>query len=205
MAPGRVRLVEKLVESGEWEPVAWEAVELDDVIRVRESGGALLAPERLDGGMQVVVGVPDDAGVLMVERFKLPRHRENRERPKGGEVLHRAEPPLFYIQDNRTMCGNAVFWWMPNGNGYTTHIDRAGKYPIEYVRGLRDTDVPYAVEEVDAIRSQHVDMQHLRNLKPCSQHRDPDGPLLANRAEGPVWPDRWQLVPVPPPKKPRRR
>ena len=80
--------------------------------------------------------------------------------------MTQSEPePLYYIQDTRQYCGNSVFWWCPDGKGYTTHIDRAGKYTAAQAKTKRDTDVPYLVSDVDRIWSQHVDMQDLRNVK----------------------------------------
>lgn len=73
---------------------------------------------------------------------------------------------LFYVRDTRTNCGNACFWWGKDSKGYTTHIDRAGKYTMAQVLAMRETDVPYPVEEIDKIWSHHVDYQHLRDLRP---------------------------------------
>lgn len=72
------------------------------------------------------------------------------------------EEPLFYLQDTRTYVGNSVLWWCPDGAGYTTHIDRAGKFTAAQVaRYQRETDVPWPVEVVDGLWSQHVDAQDL--------------------------------------------
>ncbi len=69
---------------------------------------------------------------------------------------------LFYIQDARQYVGNSVLWWGPDGGGYTTDIDKAGKYPADF--RCRDTDVLWPVEEVDAVVQRHVDMQKLRRI-----------------------------------------
>ncbi len=81
------------------------------------------------------------------------------------ERLPDHEPgPLFYIQDTRTYVGNSVMWWAPNGQGYTTHVARAGRYTQAEIVGLRESDVAWPCAQVDAIWSQHVDMQDLRKL-----------------------------------------
>lgn len=36
------------------------------------------------------------------------------------------EEPLYYIQNG--YVGNAILWWGKNSQGYTTEIDKAGKY-----------------------------------------------------------------------------
>jgi hypothetical protein len=49
----------------------------------------------------------------------------------------------FYIQDARNYVGDAVVWWGPDGNGYTTDLDEAGLYEEERARSIeksRDTD-----------------------------------------------------------------
>ena len=79
--------------------------------------------------------------------------------------------PLFYVQDSRSYVGNSVLWWGPDGQGYTTHIDKAGKYTAAQAKRMRPTDVPWPVEEVDAIWSHHVDMQHLRRTPTATERR----------------------------------
>jgi len=78
---------------------------------------------------------------------------------------------LYYVQDTRTYVGNSVMWWCPDGKGYTTHIDLAGKYKADE-RSWRDTDKLWAVEEIDNVWSHHVDMQKLdyvENAQPKKQ------------------------------------
>lgn len=43
------------------------------------------------------------------------------------------EEELFYIQ-NAGFCGNALFWWGKNSQGYTTDIREAGKYTEQEAR-----------------------------------------------------------------------
>jgi hypothetical protein len=79
---------------------------------------------------------------------------------------------LYYVQDSRSYVGNSVLWWRPDGQGYTTHIDKAGKYTAAEVKGMRSTDVPWPVKEVDKVWSHHVDAQHLRRLPDIRSHRN---------------------------------
>ena len=56
-----------------------------------------------------------------------------------------ADPPdpLYYIQDARQFCGNSVYWWCPDGHGYTCDLDRAWRVPKEKAEMIcrsRDTD-----------------------------------------------------------------
>lgn len=75
------------------------------------------------------------------------------------------EPSMFYIQDTRQFVGNCPVWWGPNGSGYVTRLDEAGRYTEqEAVRQnrTRDTDVPWPCAEIDAIARHTVDFQHMR-------------------------------------------
>lgn len=73
--------------------------------------------------------------------------------------------PMFYIQDTRQFVGNCPMWWGPNGSGYVTRLDEAGRYTEqESIRQnrTRDTDVPWPCSEIDALARQTVDCQHMR-------------------------------------------
>jgi len=70
--------------------------------------------------------------------------------------------PLFYIQDRRSIVGNCVSWWRPNGGGYTTELDEAGLYPASKARGLRDTDVMVAKDVAESLAVRHVRADRLR-------------------------------------------
>ncbi len=55
----------------------------------------------------------------------------------------------YYIQDTRSYLGDAVMWWRPNGEGYTSDIDAAGEYEEEHAMRLhegRETDLPIPVD-----------------------------------------------------------
>jgi hypothetical protein len=68
---------------------------------------------------------------------------------------------LYFIQDTRSVVGNCGSWWAPNGAGYVCCIDEAGQYRGDYVRSLRDTDVPWPIEHVlkHVVRHVRVDTQ----------------------------------------------
>ncbi len=73
--------------------------------------------------------------------------------------------PMFYIQDTRQFVGNCPVWWAPNGGGYVTRLDEAGRYTEQEAvkqNRTRDTDVPWPCAEIDAIARHTVDFQHMR-------------------------------------------
>lgn len=74
-------------------------------------------------------------------------------------------PGMFYIQDTRQFVGNCPVWWGPNGSGYVTKLDEAGRYTEQEAvkqNRTRDTDVPWPCAEIDAIARHTVDFQHMR-------------------------------------------
>lgn len=73
--------------------------------------------------------------------------------------------PMFYIQDTRQFVGNCPMWWGPNGSGYVTRLDEAGRYTEQEAinqNRTRDTDVPWPCAEIDALARKTVDCQHMR-------------------------------------------
>lgn len=71
----------------------------------------------------------------------------------------------FYIQDTRQFVGNCPMWWGPNGSGYATRLDEAGRYTEQEAikqNRTRNTDIPWPCEEIDAIARSTVDFQHMR-------------------------------------------
>ena len=82
---------------------------------------------------------------------------------------------LFYIQDGRTVVGNCVVFWRPDGNGYTCNLKEAWK--VDYERALemetnRPTEIFWPVEDLDAISKVHVDIQYLRPLQKGPRPKD---------------------------------
>jgi len=77
---------------------------------------------------------------------------------------------LFFIQDSRTYCGNAVMWWRPEGNGYTSNVNEAWRVPEETAKRMhrnRPTDVPWPVAHILAGAFPIFDMQYLRQPRPA--------------------------------------
>lgn len=82
--------------------------------------------------------------------------------PKGGST---DAEPMFYIQDTRSFVGNCPVWWGPNGNGYVTRLDEAGRFTEQEAiaqNRTRDTDVPWPCAEIDKLGRITVDVQHMR-------------------------------------------
>ena len=94
--------------------------------------------------------------------------------------------PLHYIQDTRQHVGNSVLWWCPNGAGYTTHIDKAGKYTKAEARRTtqRHTDRLWPCSHVDKHWSHHVDMQHLNYDRSVLAARRPKKSKFKPKYEG---------------------
>ncbi len=73
-----------------------------------------------------------------------------------------APPPkspsgVYLIQDTRQYVGNAVLWWCPEGAGYTTDVDAAGRFDEAFVsRSDRSTDRAIPVEAAIAASSRVV-------------------------------------------------
>lgn len=91
-----------------------------------------------------------------------PRHWNERAADSSAAV---AEVGLFYIQDTRSFVGNCPMWWGPDGNGYVTRLDEAGRYTLEDALGqhrVSKTDVPWPCAEIDALGRLTVDHQHMR-------------------------------------------
>ena len=81
--------------------------------------------------------------------------------PKGGSEAQ----PMFYIQDTRSFVGNCPMWWGPEGRGYVTRLDEAGRYTEEEAirqNRARDTDIPWPCDEINKLARPTVDFQHMR-------------------------------------------
>lgn len=87
--------------------------------------------------------------------------RQTQDSPKGGSEAQ----PMFYIQDTRGFVGNCPMWWGPDGRGYVTRLDEAGRYTKEEAirqNKARDTDIPWPCDEIDKLARPTVDFQHMR-------------------------------------------
>lgn len=75
---------------------------------------------------------------------------------------------LFYLQDSRSYVGNDVLWWAKNGKGYTTDLSKAHVYSkAEAVRQheMRETDIPWPKDYIDAKTRPAVDMQYIKRAE----------------------------------------
>lgn len=75
-----------------------------------------------------------------------------------------AKEKLYYIQNG--WIGNAISWWAKDSKGYTTEIDKAGKYTKEEAKSIiqRPEDKAWECSHVDnclAARKTVIDGQYL--------------------------------------------
>ncbi len=104
--------------------------------------------------------------------------KDDRVKTTDGTGTPLVDTALYYVQDARQVVGNCGSWWAPNGNGYVCSIDEAGKYTGERVKSMRETDVPWPVEYVEArtVRHCRVDNQAFErhdDHKPIPKPRKP--------------------------------
>lgn len=69
---------------------------------------------------------------------------------------------LYLIQDTRSYVGNCVVWWGPDGRGYTTDVDVAGRYTFDEAmrqHRSRETDLPWALADIRELTRKTVDVQ----------------------------------------------
>ncbi len=72
---------------------------------------------------------------------------------------------LYYLQDSRSYCGNDVFWWAKDGNGYTTDLSKAHVFAKEDAvrhHEIRETDIPWPKGYIDGKTRPAVDMQYIK-------------------------------------------
>ena len=58
---------------------------------------------------------------------------------------------LYYIR-TEGYSGNALIWWRPNSQGYTSNLDKAGKYgkkEADLICSGSQTELAYLCETVD--------------------------------------------------------
>jgi len=72
---------------------------------------------------------------------------------------------LYYIQNG--WVGNAILWWGKESFGYTTEIDKAGKYTKEEAKKIinRPEDKAWLCSHVDNNKQAHklvIDGQYLK-------------------------------------------
>ena len=74
----------------------------------------------------------------------------------------------YVIIDNRSTCGNSVFFWCNDGRGYTCDLRMAGIYTekdAELICTNRSSDKMYRYSDVLKLVQHHVDCQDLYNKK----------------------------------------
>ena len=84
-----------------------------------------------------------------------------------------AKEKLYYIQNG--YVGNAILWWAIDSKGYTTEIDKAGKYTKEQAKSIikRPQDIAWECNYVDKNLIAHkriIDGQYL-DRKKCLKGR----------------------------------
>lgn len=61
-------------------------------------------------------------------------------------------------------CGNEALWWRPEGAGYTTNVDEAGRFTEKRAKGqerVRDMDRAWPEDDVLALSHRSVDVGKL--------------------------------------------
>jgi hypothetical protein len=68
-------------------------------------------------------------------------------------------PQMYYIQ-HRGFCGNCLFWWSPDGHGYTCNLDAAWKVTREEAHEICKSrpkeDIPWLVTKANGKAQRHV-------------------------------------------------
>lgn len=67
----------------------------------------------------------------------------------------------YFLQDSRQVVGNDMLFWAQGRCGYTTNLDKAHVFTLEEALDERETDIPWAVEEMRARQRPVVDVQSL--------------------------------------------
>lgn len=75
---------------------------------------------------------------------------------------------LYYIQTG--YVGNAILWWAIDSKGYTTEIDKAGKYTKQQAKEIinRPQDIAWECSHIDNNLKAHkliIDAQYLDSKK----------------------------------------
>lgn len=74
------------------------------------------------------------------------------------------EEKMYYIQNG--YVGNAMCWWAENSRGYTTDINKAGRYTAEQAKNIitRPQDIAWECDHIDNnldARKTIIDSQYL--------------------------------------------
>lgn len=74
-------------------------------------------------------------------------------------------PDEYFIQDTRSYVGNCVLWWRAGGRGYTTDINKAGRFDHSEAmaqHNMRETDKPWKCSDIEPLARATIDMQDLK-------------------------------------------
>lgn len=74
-----------------------------------------------------------------------------------------SDEPLYYMQDKRQHVGNSMLWWGKDRRGYVCDIRKAHVWTKDEAfrqHAMRETDIPWRKDYIDARISHHIDMQH---------------------------------------------
>lgn len=145
-----------------------ELAELKAALAARQPVGEPVAwvheedPSRVISASQKATALRDQgASGSSVRPYSVPAYLH----APAAQAVDLAQEPMFYIQDTRQFVGNCPVWWAPNGGGYVTRLDEAGRYTEQEAvkkNRTRDTDIPWPCAEIDAIARPTVDFQHMR-------------------------------------------
>ena len=76
-----------------------------------------------------------------------------------AEVKLSPNIPLYYIQ-HKGFCGNCLFWWRPDGCGYTCDLNQAWEVSKEEALNIcKDRpkeDIPWLKQKADKRAQRHV-------------------------------------------------
>lgn len=117
--------------------------------------GRIIA-RRIDGGVQQCVKCGyTKQYVKGIATYFRDDNVKDRYAPKCDERLLKSikmEDQKYYIRQEG-YCGNALFWWPQNRQGYVTDIRKAGKFTYEEAQNIcqRDSDTAYPCEYIDSL------------------------------------------------------
>ncbi len=123
----------------------------DTVVRTTTRGEAFVD----QGGTSAVIRVEGISGYYLLDRVTAEK--------RDGLDLPIDPAALYYVQDSRTIVGNCISWWCPDGAGYACNLADAGTYTGAKVLGMREHDIPWPAELVEASARRYVDWQILRH------------------------------------------
>jgi len=73
----------------------------------------------------------------------------------------------YFLQDSRGLVGRNLMFWSAGGNGYTSDLSKAQQYShaeAQRQHDIRESDIPWPVDYIQARFYTPVDMQQLRHV-----------------------------------------